>query len=201
MLPEVYLKKSFYEVENKAEQHYRLLNTLKLIDHNSYLYCFCKKYISPEEQFGSALCSLCRNLFFNNYTEFFDRNQFNPCKLGFYFSQLFDLAQMFQWKIEKNLVFPTIENLKKIRDHQIKDTYLKCKFSGSTTRKPIGFFLITMLSSNDLFNISIHKECFASNTSFNSSPLNLDVIKTFELSSKKSHQFLYLSSQNLPVQF
>ena len=28
--------------------------------------------------------------FFNNYTEFLDRNQFNPCKLGFYFFQLFD---------------------------------------------------------------------------------------------------------------
>ena len=41
--------------------------------------------------------------------------------MGFYFSQLFDLPQMFQWKIEKNLVFPTIENLKKIRDHQTKD--------------------------------------------------------------------------------
>ena len=121
MLPEIYLKKSFYEVENKAKQHYRLLNTLKLIDHNSYLYYFCKKYFSPEEQFGSALCPLCRNLFFNDYIEFFDQNQFNPCKLGFYFSQLFDLSQMFQWKIEKNLVFPTIENLKKIRDHQTKD--------------------------------------------------------------------------------
>ena len=38
-------KESVYEVENTAEQHYRLLNTLKLIDHDGYLYCFCKKFL------------------------------------------------------------------------------------------------------------------------------------------------------------
>ena len=27
--------------------------------------------------------------FLNSYTEFLDRNQINPCKLGFYFFQLF----------------------------------------------------------------------------------------------------------------
>ena len=28
--------------------------------------------------------------FFNNYTEFLDRSQFDSCKLGFYFLQLFE---------------------------------------------------------------------------------------------------------------
>ena len=66
-------------------------------------------------------------------------------------------------------------------------TYINVKFSGSTTRKPRGlFFLITILSSNDLFNISIHKRCSPSNTSFTSSLLNLDVKKPLELSSKKT---------------
>ena len=34
-----FFKKSFYAVENTAEQHYRLLNTLESINHNGYLYC------------------------------------------------------------------------------------------------------------------------------------------------------------------
>ena len=53
------IKKSSYQVENTAEQHYRLLNTLKLIDHDGYLYCFCQKYFGPQEEFGSAPCHLC----------------------------------------------------------------------------------------------------------------------------------------------
>lgn len=47
------------------------------------------------------------------------------------------------------------------------------------------FFLITILSSNYLFNISIYKRCSPSNTSFNLSLLNLDVIKPFEFLGKK----------------
>ena len=66
-------------------------------------------------------------------------------------------------------------------------TYLNFKFSGSTTRKLEElFFFITILSSNDLFNISIQKRCSPSSTSFNSSSLNLDVIKPIELLGKKT---------------
>ena len=83
--------KKFYAVENTAEQHYGLLNILELISHNGYLYCFCKKYFGPHKEFGSALCPLCRMTYFlNNYNELLDQTQFSPCKLGFYFFQLFD---------------------------------------------------------------------------------------------------------------
>ena len=46
-------RKSFYAIENAAELHYRLLNTLNLIIHNAYLYCFCNKNGGPREEFGS----------------------------------------------------------------------------------------------------------------------------------------------------
>ena len=54
-------RKSFYAIENAAELHYRLLNTLNLIVLNGYLYCFCNKYEGPPEEFGSdQFCPLCR---------------------------------------------------------------------------------------------------------------------------------------------
>ena len=58
-------RKSFYAIENTAELHYRLLNTLNLVVHNCYLYCFCSKYEGPREEFGSdQFCPLCRTPIF-----------------------------------------------------------------------------------------------------------------------------------------
>ena len=59
-------RKSFYAIENTADQHHRLLNTLELINHNGYFYCFFKKYFGPQEEFRSALRPLCQiPLFFS----------------------------------------------------------------------------------------------------------------------------------------
>ena len=64
-------------------------------------------------------------------------------------------------------------------------SHLNFKCSGLMTRNPRGFFLfISTVSSNDLFNISIHKCCFLLQSSLISSPGDIDVINSFDFCGK-----------------
>ena len=81
-------------------------------------------------------------------------------------------------------------------------TYLNVKFSGSTTIKPRGlFFLITILSSKDLFNISIHKRCSPSNFFFYFVAIKSWCKKTTWIVKQKNNNFCVYSSETCRFNF
>lgn len=75
-----------------ADLHYKLLNILTLICYNSDYYCFCNKYQGCKKDYhlGRDLCALCSaKINFDDFEEYFDKNQFNLSKLKTYAFKLY----------------------------------------------------------------------------------------------------------------
>ena len=87
-------KKKLYQYGTVEDLHYKLLNIMLLITHNSWFYCFCWKYEGCElsHNRGRALCPLCIiSIYLSEYEEELDRNQFNLFALKQFDFELFPL--------------------------------------------------------------------------------------------------------------